>query len=204
MSDKLLNKEFKKDTVDYQAQAAEYLAGWQRARADYQNLKKETDAKVAEYIALANKELLLELLPLVDYFKNAFKHLPKDLKGNDWVEGVRHIQSKLEQVLAYAGVKEMEVVGEKFDPEVHESVGEVEVPVMRIQAERAFLDNYVRDAARLSAKAITPGACMYANTQSRPLQLTMEINISNTATTQFILSSKTLLFAKNPGGPGCP
>jgi len=125
------NLSVKKDTVapesrDYKTQAEEYLAGWQRARADYQNLKKETERKIAEYLSAANKDLLHELLPLVDYFKHAFKHLPADLKTSEWVDGVRHIQSKLEQVLAYHGVKEMEVVGEKFDPKLHEAAGEVE------------------------------------------------------------------------------
>ena len=67
-----------------------------------------------------------ELLPLVDYFKQAFKHLPTELKGSDWIEGIRHIQSKLEQVLAYHGVKEMEVMGEQFDPKIHESAGVVD------------------------------------------------------------------------------
>lgn len=114
------------DVPDYKKQAEEYLAGWQRARADYQNLKKETESKIAEYLSAANHGLLLELLPLVDYFKQAFKHLPAEFKGSDWVEGIRHIQSKLEQVLAYHGIKEMEVVGEQFDPTQHEAVGEID------------------------------------------------------------------------------
>lgn len=114
------------EPVDYKKQAEEYLAGWQRARADYQNLKKETESKIAAYLSGANQDLLRELLPLVDYFKQAFKHLPAELKGADWVEGIRHIQSKLEQVLAYHGVKEMEVLGELFNPELHETAGEVE------------------------------------------------------------------------------
>ncbi|MFA4937551.1 MAG: nucleotide exchange factor GrpE [Patescibacteria group bacterium] len=111
--------------VDYKKQADEYLALCQRARADYQNLKKDTEKKIAEYLVSANSEILHELLPLVDYFKHAFRHIPTELKGSDWVEGIRHIQSKLEQVLAYFGVKEMEVIGEKFNPELHEAAGEV-------------------------------------------------------------------------------
>ncbi|MFH1111449.1 MAG: nucleotide exchange factor GrpE [Patescibacteria group bacterium] len=114
------------ESVDYQKQAEEYLALCQRARADYQNLKKETEQKLASLALYANKEILLELLPLVDYFKHAFKNLPPTLKGEEWAEGIRHIQSKLEQVLAYFGVKEMEVINEPFDPQLHEAVGEVE------------------------------------------------------------------------------
>ena len=108
------------------AQAQEYLAGWQRAKADYQNLKRETEVRSLEMVRYANNELIKELLPLVDYFKHALKAVPIEQKGLPWVEGIGHIQSKLEQVLAYNGVKEMDVVGEKFDPIQHEAVGEVE------------------------------------------------------------------------------
>ncbi len=111
--------------VNYQKQAEEYLALAKRARADYQNLKKETEQKLASLALYASKEILLELLPLVDHFKHAFKNLPAGLKGEEWVEGIRHIQSKLEQVLAYFGVKEMEVINEQFNPQFHEAVGEV-------------------------------------------------------------------------------
>lgn len=105
--------------------AQQYLEGWQRAKADYANLKRETEGRMQDLIKYANTELLKELLPLVDYFKHALKNVPTEHKGEPWVEGIRHIQSKLEQVLAYYGVKELEVVGERFDPALHEAVGEV-------------------------------------------------------------------------------
>lgn len=109
-----------------QALAQEYLAGWQRAKADYANLKREVEADRLALTRYANEELLRELLPLVDYFKHALKAVPEPARGEAWVEGIRHIQSKLEQVLAYHGVKELEVLGEKFDPALHEAVAEVE------------------------------------------------------------------------------
>jgi molecular chaperone GrpE len=106
--------------------AQQYLEGWQRAKADYANLKRETEGRMQDLVKYANTELLKELLPLVDYFKHTIKNVPVEHKGEPWVEGIRHIQSKLEQVLAYYGVKELEVVGERFDPSLHEAVGEVE------------------------------------------------------------------------------
>jgi len=106
-------------------QAQQYLDGWKRAKADYINLKKETDIKQFELARYANAEFLKELLPLVDYFKQALKSVPVEQVGLPWVQGIQHIQSKLEQVLAYHGVKELEVLGEKFNPEFHEAVGEV-------------------------------------------------------------------------------
>lgn len=114
-------------TVDeLKQQAAEYLAGWQRARADYANLKRETEAKMMELTKYANQELLRDLLPLVDYFKQALKSVPADQAASPWVEGIRHIHTRLLEILAYHGIREMDVVGEKFNPELHEAVEEVE------------------------------------------------------------------------------
>ena len=107
-------------------QAEEYLHGWQRARADYANLKRESETRLVEVARYANHELLKELLPLVDYFKQALRAVPKEEAGSAWVEGIRHIQTRLLEVLAYHGVKEMDVVGEKFNPERHEAVEQVE------------------------------------------------------------------------------
>lgn len=109
-----------------QARVEEYLKGWQRAKADYANLKRETELKFVELTRFANEDLLRELLPLVDYFKHALRAIPSDQRGQPWLEGIRHIQSKLEQVLAYYGVKELEVMGERFDPALHEAVAEIE------------------------------------------------------------------------------
>ncbi|HBZ36569.1 MAG TPA: nucleotide exchange factor GrpE, partial [Candidatus Veblenbacteria bacterium] len=107
-------------------QAAEYLAGWQRAKADYANLKRETEGRMIELTRYANEEFIRELLPLVDYFKQALRAVPKEEAGSSWVEGIRHIQTRLLELLAYHGVKEMDVVGEKFNPELHEAVDQVE------------------------------------------------------------------------------
>lgn len=126
-------------------QAAEYLAGWQRAKADYANLKKESDQKIIELTKYANEELIRELLPLVDYFKSALRAVPKEEAGSGWVEGIRHIQTRLLEIMAYHGVKEMDVVGEKFNPELHEAVEQVEGNKSGIITEEVRTGFYLHD-----------------------------------------------------------
>lgn len=104
----------------------EYLNGWKRAKADYANLQKEVEQRQIDFVKFANEDLIREILPLVDHFKQAFGHLPPDLKGHDWIEGIRHIQSSLDKILAFRGIKEITTVGEKFNPELHEAVEEVD------------------------------------------------------------------------------
>ena len=104
----------------------EYLNGWKRAKADYANLQKDMEKRQIEFAKFASEDLMRELLPLVDHFKQAFKHIPDDLKSHEWVEGIRHIQANLDKTLAYNGIKEIETEGEKFNPELHEAVEQVE------------------------------------------------------------------------------
>lgn len=112
---------------DLHKKCEEYLNGWKRAKADYQNLKKETEEKQKELIKFAGSEVIQDFLPLVDYFKFAFNHdIPKEYRESDWLKGMKHIQAYLNKILSDHGIQEIKTVGEKFNPELHEAVEQVE------------------------------------------------------------------------------
>ena len=121
-------KEIKKDKSsklnieELEQKCGEYLAGWQRAQADYDNLKKETDKAKTEWIKMANGDLLAEILPVYDNLKLAIVHIPEEQKKLDWVVGIEHIKNQLSNFLEQNGVEEIKTVGEEFDPKVHEAV----------------------------------------------------------------------------------
>ncbi len=100
----------------------EYLAGWQRAQADYVNLQKTTEREKAEWAKFANQGLLMELLPIYDHLKLAMKHVPEEQKKESWVVGMENIKNQFGKFLADNGVTEIKTVGEKFEPEEHEAV----------------------------------------------------------------------------------
>lgn len=104
-------------------QVEENLAGWKRARADYDNLKKDIAKERAEFINFANVNLLMELLPIMDNFRAAFNSVPENDKKSAWVVGLGHIKKQFEDFLKNNGVEQIKTVGEKFDPELHEAVG---------------------------------------------------------------------------------
>lgn len=118
-------KELKKELEKAKKQAEEYLNGWKRAKADYINFKRETEKKQKELIEFATAGMLLELFPLVDQFKQAFKHLPKDQQKSDWVKGIKHIQDNLNKILNNLGIEEIAAKGEKFNPELHDAIEEI-------------------------------------------------------------------------------
>jgi len=111
-------KKVKHQLKHCEQERAEYLAGWQRAKADYINLEKRIEQEKAEWIKFANSGLICELLPILDCFESALKHKED--------EGVRHLYNKLKAILKNEGIEEIKALGEKFNPELHEAVDKTE------------------------------------------------------------------------------
>ena len=114
--------ELKAQLEQLQKQADELRDNWQRARADYANLKRRTDAEAGDLRLRANEAILKRLLPSVDDFERARLHLPQEFVGNAWIEGVMAIERKLKTVLEQSGVVEIPSENQEFDPKVHEAV----------------------------------------------------------------------------------
>ncbi|MEX0595174.1 MAG: nucleotide exchange factor GrpE [Candidatus Paceibacterota bacterium] len=121
------------DTVDLEqlieqikTESVYNLAGWQRAQADYQNLKKESEKARIDSIRLANKSLIENLIPVFDNFALAIKHLPSELQDNNWTQGIVYIHKQLQDILIAEGVEIVDPIGEVFDPKIHEAVDSIE------------------------------------------------------------------------------
>ncbi|MDP2926888.1 MAG: nucleotide exchange factor GrpE [bacterium] len=120
-------EDLKKLFEDCQRQKDEYLAGWQRARADFLNYKKEEIERMQTLIEYANEEMILRILPLLDNMELAEKHLSGDMKKNDeYIKGFLQIKAQFSDFLKSQGVEPIEVLDKKFDPALHEVVEEVE------------------------------------------------------------------------------
>jgi molecular chaperone GrpE len=127
------------------AKEAEYLDGWQRARAELSNARKRFQRDQIQAYANAKADLLVRLLPIVDDFERAFETLPEDLSPADpapaslnWLEGMQLVWRKLQLLLEQEGVVPIEAVGEAFDPFLHQAVTHepsAEVPEGHIIAE---------------------------------------------------------------------
>ncbi len=101
-------------------------AGWQRTQADFENHKKQSGSERSKLIKTANSDLIYELLPILDNFQLAAKHMPKDLETNNWATGIQQIENQFEEILNQSGLIRIESIGAEFNPELHEAVQEVE------------------------------------------------------------------------------
>ena len=119
-------KDTRQELEKSKKQSEENLAGWQRAKADFVNYKKDQEKYLDEFRKYASEDVIIKLLPTIDNFELAVKHLPEDLKNSDWAKGIICIKNQFDNFLKEVGVEEIKSVGEKFNPNLFESVGEEE------------------------------------------------------------------------------
>ena len=118
-------EELKKKFEECQKLKDEYLTGWQRERADFLNYKREELERVEEILKYADEGLILKILPILDNFEIVEKKLPENLRNDVNIKGLLQIKNQILNFLKNQGVEEIKSVGEKFDPQLHEVVGEV-------------------------------------------------------------------------------
>ncbi len=132
-----------------------------RTAADFDNFKKRAARERTETVQFANSSLLQKLLPVMDNFDMALAAAQsvKDEKTASLQAGIAMVQSQLKNILAEAGLEEIDAAGKAFDPAQHEAVSEQEtdaVPegkvVQQIRKGYKLRDRLLRPAAVVVAK----------------------------------------------------
>lgn len=115
-----------------ESEKQEYLEGWQRAQADFQNYVKQKDKEMQEFRKFAADITVLKMIPVFDNFILASQSIPDNLKNDQWVKGVTQIRNHFEEVLRDSGVKEIIASpGDQLDPARHETLEVIECNMKR-------------------------------------------------------------------------
>lgn len=111
-----------------QKERQEYLEGWQRAKADLANAKREFEERSSHVAKFASEDLMTELLPVLDSFDMAFRDKEAWEKADEnWRKGVEYIYNQFISVLQGRGLIQVNPMGEQFDPKLHDPLETVEV-----------------------------------------------------------------------------
>ena len=145
-AEKLLNDVFKKnkaedtefeeeaidpkdiEIVELKKELEELRDKYVRLYADFDNAKKRMAKEKLELILTASKDVVKDLLPVLDDFERAQKALEKSEDVNAVKEGLKLVHTKLANTLASKGLKPMETIGKDFDVEHHEAITEIPAP----------------------------------------------------------------------------
>lgn len=104
--------------------AETYYKNWQRSAADFINYKRRIEQDRSESARLANAAMVINILPVFDDFDRAVGTVDANLAGLNWVQGVIAIHRKFGQLLEAMGAKQIDAVGQQFDPALHEAIGQ--------------------------------------------------------------------------------
>lgn len=100
-----------------------------RLFAEFENYKKRTSRERLELFKTAGKEVMVELLPVLDDFERALTHIEEDKEAEELRKGVLLIYQKLLSTLEKKGLSVAEVKqGDAFDAEVHTAITQIPAP----------------------------------------------------------------------------
>ncbi len=114
----------KEKLKECQKEKQEYLAGWQRAQADFINFKRRQEEQMGEWLKMFGEGLMRDILPVLDSLEAGIKNQGPGIKEQE-LGGLAGVRKQLLAILKKHGLEEMKSVGEKFDPERHEAVEEI-------------------------------------------------------------------------------
>ena len=111
-------EQLKKDLDEQTHLAEERLNRLKYLQADFDNYRKWSEKEKTSIVALANENLIKDLLVILDDFEQALPSL--ELEQNR--EGMHMIQKKLLKILQDYGLHPIQCVGKKFNPQLHEVI----------------------------------------------------------------------------------
>ena len=120
------NMTLEAELVQTKAKADEHYDSLLRLQAEFDNYRKRTQKEKAEIIKYASERIIGELLPVLDNFERAASSAQSNPDFNAFSQGVDMILRQLQTALGKEGLKEIEAVGQPFDPNLHDAVLRVE------------------------------------------------------------------------------
>jgi molecular chaperone GrpE len=99
-----------------------------RKVAEFDNFRKRSSKEKIELIQTAGKEVITDLLVVLDDFSRAEKQMENTEDIEQLKEGMKLIFTKFKNQLIAKGLKPMEALNSDFNPDLHEAITEIPAP----------------------------------------------------------------------------
>ena len=139
----------KKDKKDEQIE--ELNDKLKRQMAEFDNFRKRTEKEKTQMYDMGAKSIIEKILPVIDNFERGLAAVPEEQREDAFVVGMDKVYRQMLTELDASGVKPIEAVGQKFDPNFHNAVMQVEseeydsgVVAQELQKGYMYKDSVVR------------------------------------------------------------
>lgn len=136
-----------------------------RSAADMENFRKRKEREQEETRKYGSDKLVSDLLPAVDNLERALDHAEKSNEESSIADGVKMVYKQLQSSLEKHGIVGFESVGERFDPQRHEAIQQIDSTefdtgtVMQVFQKGYFIhDRLLRPAMAVVARRVDPPA----------------------------------------------
>jgi molecular chaperone GrpE len=99
-----------------------------RKVAEFDNFKKRSAKERLELIQTAGKEIITDMLDVLDDCERAQKQMETSTDVASVKEGALLIFNKLRNKLQARGLKPMETINQEFNPDLHEAITQIPAP----------------------------------------------------------------------------
>jgi len=117
------DKKVSKKEAELENELAELTGDLKRVQADFVNYRYRVDQERKALSDAAKASTIMKLLPMIDDIERAITHVPQELAGNNWANGIVGLGKRLEKAVSELGLTRIEASpGVLFDPSLHEAV----------------------------------------------------------------------------------
>ncbi len=135
-----------------QREKDELFAKLQRVSADYANFQKRASKQIADTIAYEKEKIIKTLLPALDSFEHTLASAASAETVDVLVKGIEIVYDQVLDILKSHNVEQIEALGEKFDPVLHQAMMQRCEPD---EAEGIVLEEFQK-GYKLNGRAIRP------------------------------------------------
>ncbi|MBA7511783.1 Protein GrpE [subsurface metagenome] len=104
-----------------------------RLSAEFDNYRKRTLREKIELTKLANEEIFIKLLPVMDDFDRAIQSMNETTDCIAMKEGIDLIYGKFKEFIQSNGVKEIDALHKSFDIDYHEAISKIPAPDKKLK-----------------------------------------------------------------------
>ena len=97
-----------------------------RQMAEFDNFRKRTEKEKSAMFEVGARSVVEKILPTVDNFERGLASVSEEQKEEPFVQGMEKVYRQLIASLEAIGVKQIEAVGQEFDPNFHNAVMHVD------------------------------------------------------------------------------
>ena len=150
------NEEVVEENSEVNNELEEMTDRYKRLLAEFENYKKRSQKERESLYNMITGDVLTSILPVMDNLEKAAAVKTED---TSYQEGVKLVVTQFSDVLNKFGMEEIETVGKRFAPELHDAVSHIDDPS---KGEQEIVEEY-RKGYKIGSKVIRHSMVIVAN-----------------------------------------